>query len=135
MSGLHMFGEFGHVRDAMIWLDTQCAAHHLTGDDASRLAIVLEELLVNLAAYGGSPPPSVELSFRRESQALQLTVEDDGIAFDPTHAPPPNLSDDVDERAVGSLGIHLVMRLMDEVSYSRAGEHNRLVLRKFVTST
>jgi serine/threonine-protein kinase RsbW len=95
---------------------------------------VLEELLVNVTTYNGAPPPSVELTFTREPLALELVIEDDGIAFDPTAVEAPNLSDNVDERAIGSLGIHMVMKLMDEVTYRRDGNINRLVLRKFLVA-
>ena len=134
MSGLRVRAEKSHLRDAMIWLDTQCAANHLSGEDAARLAIVLEELFLNVATYGGAPPPSVELTFAREPLALQLVVEDDGVPFDPTAAEPPDLAAGANERPTGRLGIHMVMHLMDEVSYTRAGDLNRLVLRKFLTS-
>gem|GEM_PF-6873858 len=56
------------------------------------------------------------------------------VAFDPTAVETPNLSDNIDERAIGSLGVHLVMKLMDEVSYRRNGNINRLVLRKFLVA-
>jgi len=135
MSSLRIAAEASHLRDAMIWLDTQCAANRIGSDDATRLAIVLEELLLNVTTYGGKPPPSVELSFVRSPLSLELVIEDDGVAFDPTAAESPNLSDDIDERAIGSLGVHLVMKLMDEVTYTRAGDINRLVLRKFLVAT
>jgi anti-sigma regulatory factor (Ser/Thr protein kinase) len=99
-----------------------------------RLSIVLEELLVNVTTYGGAPPPAVELSFVRSPRSLELVIEDDGVAFDPTAAGTPNLSGNIDERAIGSLGIHLVMKLMDEVTYTRDGNLNRLVLRKFLVA-
>jgi serine/threonine-protein kinase RsbW len=134
MSVLHITAEESHLRDAMIWLDTQCAANRIGGDDATRLNIVLEELLVNVTTYNGAPPPAVELTFTREPLALVLVIEDDGIAFDPTAVATPNLSDNIDERAIGSLGVHMVMKLMDEVTYRRDGNINRLVLRKFLVA-
>lgn len=112
------------------WIESQCAENYVAGEEVTRLRIVLEELVLNVAAYGGDPPPSLELTFVREARALRLTVEDDGVAFDPTAAPAPNLSDDLDERTVGGLGIFTVIAMMDEVSYARVAGRNRLVLRK-----
>jgi serine/threonine-protein kinase RsbW len=132
VSGLRIAAEESQLRDAMIWLDTQCVANHIGTDVASRLAIVVEELLLNVATYGGAPPRWVDFTFARAPLALELIIEDDGVPFDPTASEPPNLSADIDERAVGSLGIHMVMQLMDEVTYTRDGDHNRLVLRKFL---
>ncbi len=136
MSTLRITAEATHLPAAMTWLEAECGANHIGPDDALRVAIVLEELLVNVTTYGGAPPPpAVELTFIRAPLALELVIEDDGVAFDPTAAPAPNLSGDVEERIVGSLGIHLVMQLMDEVSYTRSGNVNRLVLRKLLIAS
>jgi carbonic anhydrase len=132
MSALRITAEATHLGAAMAWLDTECAANRIGADDAGRLAIVLEELFLNVTTYGGAPPPSVELTFARAPLALELILEDDGVPFDPTAEELPNLSDDADDRTVGGLGIHIVMELMDEVSYERAGDRNRVTLRKFL---
>lgn len=134
MSVLRITAEPAHLQQAMTWLKTECASNRIGSDDSARLAIVLEELLLNVTTYNGAPPPTVELTFVRQPLALQLDIEDDGVAFDPTVAAPPNLSDDVDDRALGGLGIHMVMRLMDEVTYTREGNRNRLVLRKLISA-
>jgi serine/threonine-protein kinase RsbW/sigma-B regulation protein RsbU (phosphoserine phosphatase) len=132
MSVLQTTAEANHLGAAMAWLDDACAGHGIGADDAARLAIVLEELFLNVSTYGGAPPPAVELTFIRAPLALELILDDDGIAYDPTAEAPPELSGDVDDRSVGGLGIHIVMELMDEVSYARESGHNRIVLRKFL---
>jgi anti-sigma regulatory factor (Ser/Thr protein kinase) len=119
----------------MAWLDTECATNRIAAEDAGRLGIVLEELLLNVVNYGGRPPPSVALSFERAPLAFELVVEDDGIPFDPTAKKSPDVAAGVDERPAGGLGIHLVMNLMDEVTYTRDAGHNRIVLRKFLVAT
>jgi anti-sigma regulatory factor (Ser/Thr protein kinase) len=134
LSGLKIPAETSHLRDAMTWLDVQCAAYGIGSDNATRLAIVVEEVILNVATYGGAPPRWLEFTFIREPLALELVIEDDGVAFDPTKAAAPDLTGDIDERETGGLGVHLVMKLMDEVAYSRDGGHNRLVLRKFLTA-
>jgi serine/threonine-protein kinase RsbW len=133
LNTLHVTAEERHLREAMVWLDAQCTANSIGNEDSLRLAIVLEELFLNVSTYNGLPPPEVDLSFAREPLALELVIEDDGVEFDPTAAESPNLSGDVNERIIGNLGIHMVMKLMDEVTYTRHGHHNRLVLRKFLS--
>ncbi len=59
-----------------------------------------------------------------------MTIEDDGVAFDPLAIAPSSLDDDIDQRAMGGLGIHLVRELMDEMRYVRVGSRNRLTLIK-----
>ena len=119
------------VREAITWIDAQCSVHHLDRDTATWLAIVLEEVVLNVVNHGGSPPPSLELRFSCEVQALELTVDDDGVAFDPTAVPLDELPDDIDERSIGGLGLRMIRGLMDEVVYARLADRNHLVLRKF----
>ena len=61
--------------------------------------------------------------------SLVTVVEDDGIAFDPfTSAPAPDLDASVDERRIGGLGVYFVKTLMDEATYERVDNLNRITL-------
>ena len=44
-----------------------------------------EELVTSVKAHGGKPPPTIE-SIARDA-AGELTIEDNGVPFDPTLAP------------------------------------------------
>jgi anti-sigma regulatory factor (Ser/Thr protein kinase) len=61
-----------------------------------------------------------------------LTVEDDGPAFDPLSLAVPDVTASLDERPVGGLGVFLVRRMMDSVSYHRVGARNQLRMTKQV---
>jgi anti-sigma regulatory factor (Ser/Thr protein kinase) len=49
---------------------------------------------------------------------------DRGLPFDPNTAPPPDLS------RIGGLGVHLVRNIMQDFQYQRAGEWNRITMRR-----
>lgn len=59
-----------------------------------------------------------------------IIILDDGPAFDPLSQPDPNPNAPLEERTGGGWGIHFIKKLMDEVSYSRERERNRLTLVK-----
>jgi len=60
-----------------------------------------------------------------------VTIRDKGKPFDPSSVPPPDLKTDLDKRRIGGLGIYLMRKLMDDVSYSfNAEKGNTLVMRK-----
>jgi serine/threonine-protein kinase RsbW len=61
---------------------------------------------------------------------ITLTVEDDGPGFDPLSLPPPDVGASVTERAVGGLGVFLVRKMMDTVSYARVAGRNQLRMSK-----
>ena len=60
-----------------------------------------------------------------------MTIEmvDDGKPFDPlTEAPVPDVNAPMDERPIGGLGVFLVRKLMDELTYRREEGRNHLTL-------
>ena len=115
------------------WVEARCAPAGVAGEIAMKLALVLEEAVANVIHHGlpGSPPPhriSVRLDIDADSVAAE--VIDNGRPFDPTGAPPPDLSLPLEQRPPGGLGIHLMRELMDGLDYRRSGDSNILRLRK-----
>ena len=93
-----------------------------------RVNLVLEELILNVMDYGteGSDP-DITLKIASEGDTISIDLSDRGRPFNPlTEAPEPDLTSAVGERRVGGLGVHLTKTLMDEVSYSRNADRNRL---------
>ena len=92
--------------------------------------LILEEFLVNAVkhAYAGKPGP-LEVSLRAVAfdglPHLALRVVDWGPPFNPfADAPEPDVSADVDSRALGGLGIRLVRSIAAHHSYFRSGGAN-----------
>lgn len=93
-----------------------------------RVNLVLEELILNVIDYGADGgDPDIALQIESEGDSISIELTDSGRPFDPlTEAPEPDLTAPVGERRVGGLGVHLTKTLMDEVSYSREADRNRL---------
>ena len=102
-------------------------------DEATfKVKLVLEEILMNVISYGGdsSQKPRITLHLSQQNDLLSMEISDDGIAFDPLTAPPPDLESDLDDRPIGGLGVHLVRELMDNVSYRFKYGRNHLLVTK-----
>jgi anti-sigma regulatory factor (Ser/Thr protein kinase) len=81
-------------------------------------------------AYSGKAG-MITISCELQLNRLILTIKDSGKPFDPCSVPPPDLEADLDERRVGGLGMYLMRKLMDDVSYDYdAHKGNRLTMRK-----
>jgi len=96
--------------------------------------IAFDEVLTNVAdyAYGGAGG-EIDVRVALDANVLAAEVIDSGPEFDPLQsAPPPDLDSDIEDRAIGGLGLHLVTAMMDEVSYRRSTQHNHLRLKKFL---
>ncbi|GAB0115899.1 ATP-binding protein [Acidisoma sp. C75] len=92
---------------------------------AYRIALAAEELTVNILTHS-TGVQDIALSIRPVATGWQLTVEDDGAPFDPLSRPPADTESALEERAVGGLGLHLILQFANALDYQRAGGHNRL---------
>jgi phosphoserine phosphatase RsbU/P len=110
-------------------------AHRLAAPVRRSIHVALDELLHNTIVYGFSGREGGEVTVEVElgGDRLRVTLTDDGSPFDPLAATPPDTALSVAERQIGGLGIHLVRRMMDEVSYQRRAERNVVVLMKLLT--
>ena len=110
-----------------------CAGQQLPDAEASRLALMVDELVTNtvLHGYGGRDDGWVELRLRRQGDVLHLVLSDGAAHFDPTRRPPrvpQAVDDDVDTRPMGGLGIDFVRRLVQRWQHDALPQGNRLQL-------
>jgi anti-sigma regulatory factor (Ser/Thr protein kinase) len=97
--------------------------------------VVAEEMVSNVARYAwpaeAVPGVFIVLADIRQGAdgiEVELATEDDGMPFDPTARPTPDTEATVEDRAVGGLGIHLVMRMTERQRYSRDAGRNRFAV-------
>lgn len=97
-----------------------------------QLALVIEELMVNALVHGGQAPGQgwSQVSLYALPDGVEAIVEDNGLAFDPFSLAEPDTELDLDSRAVGGLGVHLVRQMTQSQQYQRDGEINRVTLIK-----
>ena len=119
---------------ARVWAlaDKFAAANQLSSDVAADLHVALDEVLTNIIKYGYTDDRAHEISIRLSVQDGELVaeIEDDGRPFDPLILPEPDVKAPLRERPVGGVGIHFVRKLMNEVSYRRLADRNRLVFKR-----
>ena len=102
-----------------------------------QIDIALDEVLSNIVryAYGGKDGTfTVQYSFDEDSRKASITVIDEGSAFDPLAKEAPDITLNVEERPVGGLGIYLVRRVMDAITYRRINGRNILHMEKKIRS-
>lgn len=100
-----------------------------------QMELVIEELFVNVAHYAYRPDvgecivqKQIETS---PSRSITITLIDSGIPYNPLEHEDPDTSLGVEEREIGGLGIFLVKKNVDEISYVYKDGQNILRLKKF----
>ena len=96
-----------------------------------RLELALEEVLVNIVnyAYLQKAEGWIALSYRvGEPDELIFEVRDGGRPFDPLSLDEPETGAQISDREVGGLGVFLVRKMADHVSYRRSDDQNILTL-------
>jgi serine/threonine-protein kinase RsbW len=101
----------------------------LAGSDeptAAQVALAVDEASTNVIehAYGGSGDRVIELVFDYRAGELSVEIVDDGRAVDRRRMPRVDLGRYARERRRGGFGVHLMGRIMDEVSFRRRGRSN-----------
>jgi len=121
--------ELARVKEGV---DQFAAAHGLPPTVLADLQVSLDEILSNIISYGYADTATHEIVIQLAiaDGVLHAVIEDDGAPFNPLTAPLPDTGADLSKRAIGGLGIRFIRALNDEVRYERAGNRNRLSLRR-----
>jgi serine/threonine-protein kinase RsbW len=78
----------------------------------------IEELFTNMLKYSLSGTNPVEIAFECDAGGVAVTLVDTDVEpFDVTAAPDADVELPLAQRRPGGLGLHLVRRLVDELSY------------------
>ena len=95
--------------------------------------IAVEELFVNIANYAYNQDKGiavVQVSVHEEPLSAEITFIDNGKQYDPLAKPDPDTTLSVKERKKGGLGIFMVKKSMDSVTYEYKDGKNILTISK-----
>jgi anti-sigma regulatory factor (Ser/Thr protein kinase) len=113
-------------------LEGFCEQHDIGPEVAAVVNLALEEIITNIIEYGYADGGDhrIRIDLAHDGANLTARVIDNAAAFGPLRLEDPDIDAPPEARDLGSLGIHLVRSLMDEVTYSRDEDRNILFIRK-----
>jgi len=95
--------------------------------------VAIDELFGNIAHYAYHPgvgPATVRVETTEDPLSVIITFIDHGVKFDPLAREDPDLTLSAEERGIGGLGIYMVKKSMDELSYEYRDGQNILRIKK-----
>ena len=129
--------ERAHLPDLLAAIDRVLAENAVSADIRDDLRLITEEVVSNAMDHGktddgnGAEQHRISVDIARHDDGLHIEFRDTGRPFDPLAQPPPAIDDDILDRPIGGLGVHLIREIAKSVSYTRVEPHNilRVVLR------
>ena len=128
----NMKNQLAEVEQVLVAFEEFSEENRIPESDRHDVKLAFDELLNNTVSYGFSDDGEheIEISIDKVADSLTITIVDDGIEFDPLRKETPDVKASMEERDIGGLGIHLVRNLMDDVSYKREDDRNKLTMIK-----
>lgn len=93
----------------------------------NRIEVVAEELISNVVRHSASAT-RVNIEAGCDGTTIRFAICDDGEAYNPLDRPDPAPFTTLEDAKLGGLGIPLIRRLTESVSYVRIDGHNRIDL-------
>ncbi|HAM16553.1 MAG TPA: ATP-binding protein [Eggerthellaceae bacterium] len=100
------------------------------------IEVAIEEIIVNIVNYAGLlPEDGVEVRCEVLDDPLRVVIQflDRGVPFDPLAREDPDTSAEALMESEGGLGILMVKKMMDDVSYAYESGKNTLTILKRLT--
>jgi anti-sigma regulatory factor (Ser/Thr protein kinase) len=98
-----------------------------------QINIAIDELFSNIAHYAYNPETgdaTVCVEVVEDPMAVVITFIDKGVPYDPLKRADPNTTLSAEEREIGGLGIFMVKKTMDDITYEYKDGQNILTIKK-----
>ena len=98
-----------------------------------QIDIAIDELFSNIAHYAYNPDvgeATVRVEVTEDPLAVVITFIDNGVPYDPLAKADPDTTLSAEEREIGGLGIYMVKKSMDDITYEYRDGQNILAIKK-----
>ncbi len=96
----------------------------------SSINIVIDEIYSNIVLYSKATYSQIRYKFINDG--IEITFIDDGDEYNPLDTSDPDTTLSAEDRNIGGLGIYIVKKSMDSMSYERNNEKNILKVIKYI---
>ena len=98
-----------------------------------QIDIAIDELFGNIAHYAYNPEvgdATVRVEVIEDPLAVVITFIDSGVPYDPLAKEDPDTTLSAEDRQIGGLGIYMVKKSMDDITYEYKDGQNILAIKK-----
>ena len=98
-----------------------------------QIDVAIDELFSNIAHYAYNPEigeATVQVSVSEDPLSVIITFIDKGVPYDPLKKDDPDITLSLEDRPIGGLGIYMVKKTMDDITYEYKDGQNILAIKK-----
>ena len=135
MKEMNIEATIDNIPTVTAWIDEQLEALDCPMKAQMQIDIAIDELFSNIARYAYNPetgPATVRVEVAENPMAVLITFIDKGIPYDPLKQEDPNTHLPAEEREIGGLGIFMVKKTMDDITYEYKDGQNILKIKKHI---
>ncbi len=112
-------------------LDQVMRAHAFSDEEILDTQLAVEEAITNVIMHGYAQGTGKILVTCCTTRGLtKVQIEDNAPPFNPLSLPEPDITDAIEDRKIGGLGVFLIRQVMDDIVYRYEDGKNILVLVK-----
>ena len=122
-----------NLEQVLAFVDSQLEALDCSMKTQMQIDIAVEELFVNIAHYAYTPETgmaTLRIQTQPAPRSVTITFLDRGVPYDPLAKEDPDVSLSAEDRQIGGLGIYMVKKSMDEMTYEYRDGQNILRIKK-----
>lgn len=122
--------ELESVQEVTDFVEEYLQEHGFPAGDTIKMLVAVDEIYSNICRYSGAKKAAV--SCLVQGGKAKITFTDNGVPYNPLEKPDPDVTAGAEERPIGGLGIYMVKKTMDVVTYEYeyTEKQNRLCIMK-----
>ena len=135
MTEMKVRASVDNLNQVLAFVDTELEKLECPIRAQMQIDVAVEELFVNIANYAytqGGGTATIVVETEEHPRAVEITLIDTGVPYDPLQKPDPDVTLPAEERQIGGLGIYMVKKSMDGMEYEYRNGQNILTIRKLL---
>ena len=125
-----------NLTQVMAFVDESLEQMNCAMKTQMQIDVAVEELFVNIASYAYRPgvgPATLRVEAdENDPQTVAITFIDQGVPYNPLEKSDPDTTLPAEKRQIGGLGIYMVKKSMDAMTYEYRNGYNILTIKKRV---
>lgn len=107
--------------------------HGFSSRQISDIRLAVDEAITNIIkhAYKGDENRTIGITVAFKKDRICIELQDTGSSFNLEKFPEPNIQEKIKQKKRGGMGVYLIHSLMDDVSYGRKNQSNKMKMCKY----